>query len=113
MIVRKVRKVCDSQSVSVPLTKLVSVGTESANIMTGNRGGVVTLLQRDNPFIIGIHCFAHKLALYRSQAAEDVASLNDVRQKLTDLFYFFSKSARRTGKLREISTSFGVSLLPL
>ena len=110
LIVCKVRDVFDSQSVSVPLTKLVSVRTDGASVMTGNRGGGVTLLKRYNPYIIGIHCFADKLALYTSQAAEDVASMNDVRQTLTDLFYF-SKSAKRTGKLRQLSTGFGFFLL--
>ena len=108
VIVRKVRDVFDSQSVSVPLTKLVSVGTDGASVMTGIRGGVVTLLKRDNPYDI-VHCFANKLALCNSQAAEDVAFMNDVRQTLTDLFYF-SKSAKRTGKLREVLT---FCLLPL
>ena len=108
VIVRKKRDVFDNQSVSVPLKKLVSVGTDGASVMTGNRGGVVTLLKRDNSHIIGIYCFACNLALCTSQTAEDVAYMNDIRQTLIHLFYFFSKSAKRTGNLTEISTRFGI-----
>ena len=57
VIVRKEKDVFDSHSVHVPLTKLVSVGTDGASFMT--------LLKR------GIHCFAYKLAPCNSQAAEE------------------------------------------
>lgn len=77
----------DSQSVSLPHSKLVSVGRDSSSVMIGNRGGgVVALLKRDNPNIIEIHCFGHKLALCSSQAGEDVASMNDVRDTDRSIF---------------------------
>ena len=60
------------------------------------------LLKKENPFMINIHCMAHRLALCSSQAASNVKTMEKYRQLLTDLYYYFSKSSKRTAGLKAI-----------
>ena len=49
--------------------------------------------------MINTHCMAHCLALCTSQAANQVEKMEKYRQLLTDLYYYFSKSAKRVAGL--------------
>ena len=55
-----------------------------------------------NPFLINIHCVAHRLALCTSQAAASVEYLKEYKDILTSLFYYFKKSSLRSSRLKEI-----------
>jgi len=70
--------------------------------MTGRVRGVSTLLTKENPFMINIHCMAHRLALCTGQAASNVSTMEKYRQLLTDLYYYFSKSSKRNAGLKAI-----------
>ena len=70
--------------------------------MTGRVGGVSTLLKKGNLFMINIHCNTHRLALCTSHAANNVENMEKNRQLLTDLFYYFSKSAKPAAALKVI-----------
>ena len=65
----------------------MSFGSDGASIMTGRVGSVSTLLRKENPLMINIHCMAHRLALCISQAANNVETMEKYRQLLTDLYY--------------------------
>ncbi|CAH3173104.1 unnamed protein product [Porites lobata] len=78
----------------------MSFGSDGASIMTV--GGVSTLLKKENPFMINTHCMAQCLALCTSQAANQVEKMEKYRQLLTDLYYYFSKSAKRVAGLNAI-----------
>ena len=86
----------------VPLHKIMSFRSDGASIMTGRVGGVSTLLKKENPFMINIHCMAHRLALCSSQVASNVTTMEKYKQLLTDLYYYFSKSLKRTAGLKAI-----------
>jgi len=70
--------------------------------MTGRVRGVSTLLTKENPFMINIHCMAHRLELCTGQAASNVSTMEKYRQLLTDLYYYFSKSSKRNAGLKAI-----------
>ena len=44
-------------------SRLMGFGSDGASVMTGRRAGVGTRLYRSNPYLIAIHCVAHRLAL--------------------------------------------------
>lgn len=96
-VAQKIKNVLAARGVS--LHKVMSFGSDGASIMTGRVGGVSTLLKKENPFMINIHCMAHRLALCSSQATSNVATMEKYRQLLTDLYYYFSKSSKRTAGL--------------
>lgn len=77
-VAQKIKNVLAARGVS--LHKVMSFGSDGASIMTGRVGGVSTLLKKENPFMINIHCMAHRLALCSSQATSNVATMEKYRQ---------------------------------
>ena len=49
-----------------------------------------TRLKADNPYIVNIHCVAHRLALAAAQASDKVLYFNNT---LKNLFYFYENSS--------------------
>ena len=70
---------------NVPLQKVTGLGSDGASEMTSNKDGVTGKLQRLNPEMVNIHCTAHRLI-----------------ELLTNIFYYFKKSALRNEKLKAI-----------
>ena len=51
--------------------KIVGFGSDTASDMTGKRGGVITLMRRDYPWLIGVHCLAHSWSSTQDMDVED------------------------------------------
>ena len=86
------------------LSTVFGLGSDGAAVMTGVKGGVSGLMKNENP----MHCLAHRLALCTSQAATDIPALKGYQQIITDIYYYFSKSAKRTAGLKEYKTCLKV-----
>lgn len=86
----------------VPLTKVMSMGSDGAAVMTGRNKGCTGILLRSNPHMVNVHCVAHSLALCTSQAAEAIADLKEHQQILTDLFYYFRGSPKRAARIKAV-----------
>jgi len=52
---------------------MVGFGSDGASVMTGRKTGVATRLKCKQPFLITIHCAAHRLALAAADAGENVS----------------------------------------
>lgn len=52
--------------------------------------------------MVHIHCMAHRLALYTSQAANDIPHLKKHQEWLTSLFYYMKASATREKELHKV-----------
>lgn len=50
----------------VETKKQVGFGSDGAAVITGKTNGVAVRLKKVNPFLISIHCMAHRLALCTS-----------------------------------------------
>ena len=88
----------------IKMSSLVGIGTDGASVMTGCRNGVVKQLREKCPSLIGVHCAAHRCALAASQATKDISEMEWYSRTVTNVFRFFSNSALRENKLREIQT---------
>ena len=53
-------------------SKCVGFASDGARCMTGKENGAATILQRDCPEMIAVHCTAHRLALASSQASQGI-----------------------------------------
>jgi hypothetical protein len=84
------------------VSKMVGIGTDGASVMTGRHNGVVVRLREHSPALVGVHCAAHRCALASSQAAKQIPELADYSRTVTSIFRYFSNSALRANKLREI-----------
>ena len=93
------------QERNISLNKVLAVGSDGASVMTGRKNGFVALLKKqDSPYVIGIHCVAHRLALCSSQAADKVPHLKQYQQILSDFFYHFKRSALHRTKINAIQS---------
>ena len=86
--------------------KVVGFGSDGASVMTGKNNGVAARLKRVNPFLISIHCKAHKLALCTSQASTGIQFLSTFKETLTALYRYFQKSSLQTHQLKEFQEIF-------
>ncbi|KAJ4922750.1 hypothetical protein JOQ06_004153 [Pogonophryne albipinna] len=57
----------------IELSKVMGLGSDGASVMTGKRAGVGALLKRVNPFLIQVHCVAHRAVLAAVDAANAVS----------------------------------------
>ena len=90
------------------LSTVFGLGSDGAAVMTGVKGGVSGLMKKENLMIVNVHCLAHRLVLCTSQAATDIPALKGYQQIITDIYYYFSKSAKRTAGLKEYKTCLKV-----
>lgn len=95
--IKNVLKECE-----IPLKKMIALGCDGANVMLGSKGGVSTLLQKENSCMIAIHCAAHRLALVLSHATKDVPSIKSYSETLKTIFIFFNASAVCCERLKQV-----------
>ncbi|XP_038054694.1 zinc finger protein 862-like [Patiria miniata] len=93
------------QSLSLPQTKFVGLGSDGANVMVGQHNGVAAKLRSTNKQLVNIHCIAHRLALAAAQSAEGIPYLLKFKSILGQLFRFYEYSSVRTSGLKAIQVS--------
>ena len=74
--------------------------------MTSKNNGVAKRMKDDSPYLISIHCMAHRLALCTSQAANGIPYLSKFKETLTALYRYFDKSALWSQSLTEFQKIF-------
>nr|XP_057918161.1 zinc finger protein 862 [Doryrhamphus excisus] len=81
--------------------KLVGFGSDGAAVMIGCRNGVAALLKADIPWLIPIHCVAHRLELAVLRAIQDNEMFKKVKDVLIHIYkqYHFSPKQLREIKL--------------
>ncbi|CAI7745837.1 unnamed protein product [Closterium sp. NIES-54] len=69
-------------SKDMSMDKLVGVSTDGASVMTGSKNGVVAMLRKRCPWLVAIHCVAHREALATKDAAKSFKEFNVVDQMI-------------------------------
>ena len=90
----------------ITLDKVSGLSTDGARAMTGLQEGLTgyMYMKRANPFIVPIHCIAHRLSLATSQASKGIPYLQKYKRLLVSVYSYFSHSSVRVDRLREIQT---------
>ena len=101
-IVDVIPKVFTSRKIT--LEKLCGVATDGASVMVGCRTGVTTQLKGKNPFILSIHCIAHRLALASGQAADAVPYVKQYQTYVNNIYRYFHYSTKNAAKLKKIQS---------
>ena len=105
-IVSEIVKVFQRKGIS--LTKLMTLASDGASVMTGRLNGVGVRLKREfSPHMTQIHCVAHKLALAAGQACRDIALFSEYQLTLKNVYRYFSNSAVRYNELRAMQDIMG------
>ena len=98
----------------IPLSKVMSFGSDGATVMTGHNTGVSARLLRACPFLLAIHCILHRNAL-----AVQAASNEQDYSRLTFFPYieqlgrFFRDSGTRTEAFAEAQRNRNVKVLKM
>ena len=82
--------------------RLFALGSDSASVMLGCRGGVSTLLKEKVPYLIVNHCVAHRLALACGQAANEINYLKKFKTILAQLYRYYQYSPVRMAGLKRL-----------
>ena len=89
----------------IAITRVTSLGSDGASVMTGKRGGVIALLKEKSPFAVQVHCVAHRCALAAVDACKAVGKIADYKRTVSSVYSFYKHSATRTNRLREINAN--------
>ena len=83
---------------NIEKTKLVGWASDGAEVMLGIRSGVQARLKQDVPYLISIHCVAHREVL----AADAIPYFQRVEGIIKSLYGYFSHSSVRMERLHEV-----------
>ena len=96
---------CDASGIS--MQKVMGFGSDGAAVMIGRRSGVSTRLRAHNPFMINIHCVAHRLALAAAQSSESIPYLKKFKNTIHSLYLFYHRSSVRMTGLHALQDVLG------
>lgn len=109
-IVTCIKKVISGNNLR--LNQLVGIGTDNASVMVGIHNGVYGKLKEDIPSLILIPCVYHSIQLAVSSAATEFLPRN-LEFIISETFNWFSRSACRQQKYRELYKTLHKGLEPL
>ena len=59
----------------VPMTKVIGLGSDGASVMASDIRGVNGMMKQLNPFLVFVHCVAHRLNVAVSQACNGITEM--------------------------------------
>ena len=90
------------EATEIDMQKVMGFGSDGAAVMISRRSGVSTHLRVHNPFMINIHCVAHRLALAAAQASESIPYLKKFKNTVHSLYLFYHNSSVRMSGLHAL-----------
>ena len=92
------------------MSRVMCFCSDGASVMTGSQNGVGVRLQRSsNPFMLCIHCIAHRLALCCADTATDMDYPENEESTLNEVSAYFNRSGKRTSKLQALAKELKIS----
>ena len=92
-----------AKSKGLDFAKVSSLASDGASVMTGKHNGVgARLRENSSPYLIQIHCAAHRLALAAADACRFVSYFDEFQRLLKQVYFYYSTSAVRYEGLREL-----------
>ena len=92
----------------VNISKVSGLGTDGASVMTGRLNGVGVKLKADNAQLIHVWCAAHRLSLVAHWASDKIAFMKTVQETMVAIYNFYSYSAQRYNKIKELTKIMNV-----
>ncbi len=87
------------------LDKVVGIGSDGASVNIGARNSVATRFRNARPYIIPVHCVAHRLELGVLQAVKDndmMATVLDLLKKIHKHYHYSPKALRELKAVAEV-----------
>lgn len=99
LVIKNLKEVSNMNDFEIVI-KLICVGADGAIVMQGQRNGICIILQTiSSPYLIPIHCMAHRLNLSYNiiSVHNDVAEVKDL---IRELYSYFMNSFKRLTKFQ-------------
>ncbi|MCO5598189.1 hypothetical protein L7F22_052281 [Adiantum nelumboides] len=81
--------------------RLMCVGCDGASVLQGNRAGLIIRLTLEHaPFVLGIHCMAHRTNL-AGKIISKVALVSKIEGVIHDAYNYFSRSPKRLSEYKK------------
>ncbi|KAK5848763.1 hypothetical protein PBY51_008456 [Eleginops maclovinus] len=100
-IAAKIKDVLSGRGVA--MSRVVGLGSDGANVMVGRKNGVAQQLrQNDCPYLVNIHCGAHRTALAARDASKAVREIDAYVTTVNNTYTYYKNSPIRTHRLKEL-----------
>ena len=85
------------------MAKVTSMASDGASVMVGRKSGVGARLRSEYvPYLVQVHCIAHRLALAAANACKKVQYFDQFQRTIKQVYRFYANSAVRYNSLREL-----------
>ncbi|KAL1261177.1 hypothetical protein QQF64_034240 [Cirrhinus molitorella] len=100
-ITAKIKNVLSGRGVT--MDRVVGLGSDGANVMVGRKAGVAQHLRENNcPYLINIHCGAHRRALAARDASNAVRDVSAYVTTINNIYTYYKNSPIRTNRLNKL-----------
>lgn len=84
--------------------KVCFLQSDGASVNCGVKHGLIEFMREELPWVTFIWCISHRLELALKDALKDIMS--DVDSVLTNLYYLYKKSSKKTRELKDLYSVF-------
>ena len=84
-------------------SRTVAFGSDGASVYVGRLNRVVAKLRVEIPWLLGVHCIAHRLEFSVLDALKDEEQLNNVQELLQGLYKHYHYSPKALRELKELA----------
>ena len=92
-------------------THLASMGTDGASVNTGEQNGLIAIMRRDLPWLVGIWCVAHLFERGLLSSLKEEKFLTDIKELLQGLYKHYQLSPKATKELKEVASALNENTL--
>ena len=89
---------------------MIAMGSDGASVMLGSERGVASLMKKNAPWLVAVHCYGHRLELAFKDVIKKVPLLERMNVLLYGLFYFYHRSPLNRANLKAAYKAAGVNL---
>ena len=94
-------------------TKLVSSTADGANVNMGKYNGALTLMKKDRPWLILIHCMNHRIELAIKDTIKLMHQYEECDQLYKTIFYLFKNSGKLKDETKKACEALNITFYPL
>ncbi|XP_064597802.1 zinc finger protein 862-like [Liolophura sinensis] len=92
-----------AKKLDVPWKKVMGLGADGASVMSGERNGLRSLVEKENPHCTYVHCVCHRLNLAVSQACKTFPEMETVNKILSAVYSYINQSPKKHQEFKEIA----------
>lgn len=81
----------------------MGLGADGASVIAGERNGLRSYVEKENPYCTYVHCVCHRLNLSVSQACKSFPEMEAVRKILTGVYNYINHSPKKHQEFKEIA----------